>query len=197
MNYFFSSLYDQSNKLPMLKFQFLGLLFVAAVFVYDSAANAWSFNYYIFLLQLAFECEEAYYQALGYRVIDRKLESTKDYLTRLASYMELYGALIQVCNYDLMVLNFEVLKFFIFSNWKFIKPQLYWHGTIVHLSFVSSFLKEKAFYQEWLFWQTEVQGVQNTHGLKEGWAWIARFLNTLPANRYTAVALSAFLKVSW
>ncbi|KAK7814418.1 mRNA export factor GLE1 [Quercus suber] len=86
----------------------------------------------------AFECEEAYYQALGYRVIDRKLESTKDYLTRLASYMELYGALIQ----------------------------------------------------------TEVQGVQNTHGLKEGWAWIARFLNTLPANRYTAVALSAFLKMA-
>lgn len=44
--------------------------------------------------------------------------------------------------------------------------------------------------------QTEVQGVQNIHGLKEGWAWIARFLNTLPANRYTAVALNAFLQMA-
>ncbi|XP_040999753.1 protein GLE1-like isoform X2 [Juglans microcarpa x Juglans regia] len=44
--------------------------------------------------------------------------------------------------------------------------------------------------------QTEVQGVQNIHGLKEGWAWIARFLNTMPANRYTAVALNAFLQTA-
>ncbi|KAF3945406.1 hypothetical protein CMV_028223 [Castanea mollissima] len=44
--------------------------------------------------------------------------------------------------------------------------------------------------------QTEVQGFQNTHGLKEGWAWMARFLNTLPVNRDTAVALSAFLKMA-
>ncbi|XP_059446123.1 mRNA export factor GLE1 isoform X2 [Corylus avellana] len=44
--------------------------------------------------------------------------------------------------------------------------------------------------------QTEVEGVQNLHGLKEGWAWIARFLNTLPANRYTAVALYAFLQMA-
>ncbi|XP_062158142.1 mRNA export factor GLE1 isoform X2 [Alnus glutinosa] len=44
--------------------------------------------------------------------------------------------------------------------------------------------------------QTEVEGVRNEHGLKEGWAWIARFLNTLPANRYTAVALCAFLQVA-
>ncbi|PON74648.1 GLE1-like [Trema orientale] len=44
--------------------------------------------------------------------------------------------------------------------------------------------------------QTEINGVQNMHGLKEGWAWIARFLNTLPANRYTAVALSAFLHMA-
>ncbi|XP_018835163.2 protein GLE1 isoform X2 [Juglans regia] len=44
--------------------------------------------------------------------------------------------------------------------------------------------------------QTEVQGVQNIHGLKEGWAWIARFLNTMPANRYTAVALNAFLQMA-
>ncbi|KAG7974685.1 hypothetical protein I3843_06G060200 [Carya illinoinensis] len=44
--------------------------------------------------------------------------------------------------------------------------------------------------------QTEVQGVRNIHGLKEGWAWIARFLNTMPANRYTAVALNAFLQMA-
>ncbi|KAJ4846668.1 hypothetical protein Tsubulata_049141, partial [Turnera subulata] len=45
--------------------------------------------------------------------------------------------------------------------------------------------------------QTEVQGVHNAHGPKEGWAWLARFLNSVPANMYTAVALSAFLQVSW
>ncbi|KAF8390531.1 hypothetical protein HHK36_025058 [Tetracentron sinense] len=44
--------------------------------------------------------------------------------------------------------------------------------------------------------QTEVDGIQNTHGLKEGWAWLARFLNALPANIYTAVALEAFLKMA-
>jgi len=42
-----------------------------------------------------------------------------------------------------------------------------------------------------------VQGVPNIHGPKEGWAWLARFLNVLPANMYTAVALNAFLQVSW
>ncbi|KAK6139185.1 hypothetical protein DH2020_027064 [Rehmannia glutinosa] len=36
--------------------------------------------------------------------------------------------------------------------------------------------------------QTEVGGFQNLHGLTEGWAWLARFLNALPANLYTAVA---------
>ncbi|XP_010248703.1 PREDICTED: protein GLE1 [Nelumbo nucifera] len=44
--------------------------------------------------------------------------------------------------------------------------------------------------------QTEADGVQNMHGLKEGWAWLARFLNALPANRYTATALEAFLKMA-
>ncbi|KAK6922306.1 mRNA export factor GLE1-like [Dillenia turbinata] len=43
--------------------------------------------------------------------------------------------------------------------------------------------------------QTEA-GVQNAHGLKEGWAWIARLLNALPANKYTAVALEAFLSMA-
>lgn len=44
--------------------------------------------------------------------------------------------------------------------------------------------------------QTEADGVQNPHGLKEGWAWLARFLNALPANVYTAVALEVFLQVA-
>ncbi|ONI30280.1 hypothetical protein PRUPE_1G241900 [Prunus persica] len=44
--------------------------------------------------------------------------------------------------------------------------------------------------------QTEIYGFQNVHGLKEGWAWLARFLNALPANRYTAVALNAFLHMA-
>ncbi|KAK6930930.1 mRNA export factor GLE1-like [Dillenia turbinata] len=44
--------------------------------------------------------------------------------------------------------------------------------------------------------QTEADGVQNAHGLKEGWAWIARLLNALPANKYTAVALEAFLSMA-
>ncbi|KAK6252439.1 hypothetical protein QUC31_014159, partial [Theobroma cacao] len=84
----------------------------------------------------AFESKVAYWKAIGYREDDGKIESTKDYLKRLESYMKLYGALVQ----------------------------------------------------------TEVAGGQNVHGLKEGWAWLARFLNALPANIYTAVALNAFLQ---
>jgi nucleoporin GLE1 len=34
------------------------------------------------------------------------------------------------------------------------------------------------------------------HGLQEGWAWLARFLNSMPANLYTAVSLDTFLQVS-
>ncbi|OVA20560.1 GLE1-like [Macleaya cordata] len=44
--------------------------------------------------------------------------------------------------------------------------------------------------------QTEINGIQNLHGLKEGWAWLARFLKALPANIYTAVALQAFLQMA-
>ncbi|PKA61280.1 hypothetical protein AXF42_Ash006177 [Apostasia shenzhenica] len=44
--------------------------------------------------------------------------------------------------------------------------------------------------------QTEIDGVEHPHGLKEGWAWLAMFLNHLPANRATAVALEAFLKMA-
>ncbi|KAJ6321435.1 hypothetical protein OIU77_011499 [Salix suchowensis] len=85
-----------------------------------------------------FESKEAYYKDIGHREDDGKLESEKDYLKRLESYMKLYGALVQ----------------------------------------------------------TEVQGVPNIHGPKEGWAWLARFLNVLPANMYTAVALNAFLQTA-
>ncbi|XAR64473.1 hypothetical protein NMG60_11024833 [Bertholletia excelsa] len=44
--------------------------------------------------------------------------------------------------------------------------------------------------------QTEIKGVKNPHGLEEGWAWLARFLNNLPANQYTAIALQAFLQMA-
>ncbi|KAL9241134.1 hypothetical protein vseg_015278 [Gypsophila vaccaria] len=44
--------------------------------------------------------------------------------------------------------------------------------------------------------QTEVQGVQNMHGLEEGWTWLAWFLNALPATLPTAVALEAFLRMA-
>ncbi|KAK9063472.1 hypothetical protein SSX86_017342 [Deinandra increscens subsp. villosa] len=44
--------------------------------------------------------------------------------------------------------------------------------------------------------QTEVNGIQNLHGIEEGWKWLARFLNSLPANIYTLVALEAFLEVA-
>ncbi|XP_078434899.1 nucleoporin GLE1-like protein isoform X2 [Wolffia australiana] len=44
--------------------------------------------------------------------------------------------------------------------------------------------------------QTDAGNVPNPHGLREGWAWLARFLNTLPVTRSTAVALEAFLKMA-
>ncbi|XP_020599446.1 protein GLE1 isoform X2 [Phalaenopsis equestris] len=44
--------------------------------------------------------------------------------------------------------------------------------------------------------QTEIVGVKNPYGLNYGWAWLAMFLNALPANRTTAVALEAFLKMA-
>ncbi|CAI0394030.1 unnamed protein product [Linum tenue] len=43
--------------------------------------------------------------------------------------------------------------------------------------------------------QTEtVRGIENSHGPAAGWLWLARFLNALPANAFTAVALNAFLQ---
>ncbi|TQD82181.1 hypothetical protein C1H46_032269, partial [Malus baccata] len=83
----------------------------------------------------AFQSQEAYYKAIGFKEDEGKIENVDNYLARLESYMKLYGALVQ----------------------------------------------------------TEISRVENAHGLREGWAWMARFLNALPANRYTAVALKAFL----
>lgn len=65
-----------------------------------------------FLLQSAFESKEAYYKAIGFQETDGKIESIDDYLRRLESYIKLYGALIQVCTYDLMLLSFGVWKSF-------------------------------------------------------------------------------------
>ncbi|CAI9093056.1 OLC1v1028462C1 [Oldenlandia corymbosa var. corymbosa] len=44
--------------------------------------------------------------------------------------------------------------------------------------------------------QTEVRRFQNLHGIEEGWAWLARFLNALPPNSYTAVALYSFIEMA-
>lgn len=44
--------------------------------------------------------------------------------------------------------------------------------------------------------QTDIPGVNNLHGVKDGWTWMARFLNTLPPNRLTAAALEIFLKIA-
>ncbi|KAL2903439.1 Protein GLE1 [Bienertia sinuspersici] len=90
---------------------------------------------HIMYSKTAFETEEAYYKAIGFREEDGEVETTPSYLKRVTSLMKLYGALVQ----------------------------------------------------------TEAQGVQNIHGLEHGWAWLARFLNVIPATRHTAVALEAFL----
>nr|GEU63383.1 protein GLE1 isoform X2 [Tanacetum cinerariifolium] len=44
--------------------------------------------------------------------------------------------------------------------------------------------------------QTEVNGIKNLHGIEEGWKWLARFLNAIPANVYTVAALQAFIEVA-
>ncbi|KAL9268140.1 mRNA export factor GLE1-like protein [Drosera capensis] len=38
--------------------------------------------------------------------------------------------------------------------------------------------------------------MRNVHGLEEGWAWLARFLNAIPANGNSAVALVAFFSTA-
>ncbi|MCL7033909.1 hypothetical protein MKW94_003869 [Papaver nudicaule] len=89
-----------------------------------------------------------YFTMMGYPEKDGTAESPESSLERVASYMKLYGALVQ----------------------------------------------------------TEVSGVQNLHGLKEGWACVARLLNSLPTNLFTevnqnrlmemAVALNSFLEMA-
>ncbi|PSS26912.1 hypothetical protein CEY00_Acc08209, partial [Actinidia chinensis var. chinensis] len=93
---------------------------------------------YISYSKSQFDTKEAYHKAIGYNEDDGGIESEESYISRVESYMRLYGALVQ----------------------------------------------------------KEIAGVQNTHGVREGWAWLARFLNALPANLYTAVALQAFLEVA-
>ncbi|GAV90462.1 LOW QUALITY PROTEIN: GLE1 domain-containing protein, partial [Cephalotus follicularis] len=98
-------------------------------------------------IESAFQSKTAYHKTLGFRQDDGKIESVKDYLTRLESY-------------------------------------------------IKQFIDADSSDQEHLFSQTEIEGIENIHGLKEGWAWLARFLNTLPVNIYTAVALKAFLQMA-
>ncbi|KAL6983797.1 hypothetical protein U1Q18_017172 [Sarracenia purpurea var. burkii] len=93
---------------------------------------------YINYSKSLFDSKDAYHKAIGYKEDDGELESEEIYVSRIESYMQLYGALVQ----------------------------------------------------------TQIERVQNTHGLREGWAWLARFLNALPADLYTAVALQAFLKIA-
>lgn len=47
-------------------------------------------------MQDQFESDAPYYKALGYREEDGKLESTDDYVARMAAYMAFYGAMVQV-----------------------------------------------------------------------------------------------------
>ncbi|XP_018460868.2 mRNA export factor GLE1 [Raphanus sativus] len=46
--------------------------------------------------------------------------------------------------------------------------------------------------------QNDIRGgnVTNIHGIEQGWAWLARFLNKTSANRATATALNAFLQMA-
>jgi hypothetical protein len=57
--------------------------------------------------QSAFESKEAYYKDIGHREDGGKLESVKDYLKRLESYMKLYGALVQVCHSLFLIIKKE------------------------------------------------------------------------------------------
>ncbi|XP_048597737.1 mRNA export factor GLE1-like [Brassica napus] len=44
--------------------------------------------------------------------------------------------------------------------------------------------------------QNDIRGVTNIHGIDQGWAWLARFLNKTSATRATATALNAFLQMA-
>lgn len=114
---------------------------------------------------------------IGYHEVDGKLESDEAYLTSVAAYMKLYAAIIQVCLY------FCTLK----SSQKKGKKKEN-KDVPVNVRLFEIF---------WLSLQTEITGIKNPHGLKEGWKWLAMFLNHLPANTSTAYALEAFLKAKY
>lgn len=100
------------------------------------------------------------------------MESTEDYLKRLESYMKMYGALVQVCHeYQIERFTLTVLPTTNFTE---------------KLTMLFCINRPKL----------QTVKIENFHGLREGWAWLARFLNTLPANQYTAVSLNALLQVS-
>lgn len=48
------------------------------------------------MLQNAFESENAYYKAVGYREDNGKVEITESYLTRMKACIALYAAIVQV-----------------------------------------------------------------------------------------------------
>ena len=54
-------------------------------------------------VQDQFESDAGYYKALGYREEDGKMESTDDYVARMAAYMTFYGAMVQVWDLSLML----------------------------------------------------------------------------------------------
>jgi nucleoporin GLE1 len=118
-----------ASQVPALMDVVLGKLHEVCIFTVP--------KYYVFTKD-QFESDAAYYKALGYREDDGKLETTDEYVARMAAHMTFYGALVQ----------------------------------------------------------TDVAGGQNPHGLAAGWAWIARLLNHIVADRNTASVLEAFLKMA-
>ena len=133
------------------------------------------FNLLYYFLQSPSNSND-YLKVIGYREEEGRIESSDSYLKRMESYMKLYAAIIQV------------------PDSRFLYPSSQFPFT--GCSACSIALKFDAFNVVCcLLSQTQVPGIQNPHGLKEGWAWLSRFLNNLPANRTTAVALHAFLKV--
>ena len=51
---------------------------------------------FLLLFQSQFDTKEAYRKAVGYNEEDGGIESEESYISRVESYMRLYGALVQV-----------------------------------------------------------------------------------------------------
>ena len=129
-------------------------------------------------MQSQFENDRDYYKLLGYIENEAGIENTDDYVSRMNAYVTLYAAIIQVsfvkpCYIDSLLYSAHLIKWIMY---------IYVFSTFLHRDKDVSSL-----------FQAEIEG--NSHGLKEGWTWCARFLNSLPADRLTASALEAFLKV--